>query len=101
MSWLIRDEHWHIAPARVARTELAVAVFAPTVGLATRRDGTRVVATRKDGREDLIRADRQWMVTAQCDRSPRRGGAGLRGRRAELATPVLAPTLRRIACPDS
>src|SRR5437879_578870 len=90
-SWLIRDEDRHVAPARIAGTELAVAVVAPAVGFATGRDSARVVATGKDRGEDLSRVDRKRGVTAWRDRALRRGRARLGGRRAALAGRLRAP----------
>src|SRR2546426_6005545 len=100
-SWLIRDEDRHVAPARIAGTELAVAVVAPAVGFATGRDSARVVATGKDRGEDLSRVDRKRGVTAWRDRALRRGRARLGGRRIIKKKSVLSPTMRRVAGPDT
>src|SRR5438094_3684404 len=96
-SRLIRDEHWHAAPARVARAKLSVGVAAPAVGLAARCDCARVVPAGKDGPEELIRVDRKRIVTARGDRLPGGEDAGLRCLRAELTVAVLSPTARCVA----
>src|SRR5438132_44855 len=82
-SWLIRDEDRHVAPARIAGTELAVAVVAPAVGFATGRDSARVTEARRQQLELQTSGNRE-----------RQRSVGHRSV-AELARAVVAPAIRR------